>query len=69
MEKKGKRMSQPTQRPDDESEFGGAPGRIQPPPHELKPHEEMSLIKKTDPGDPDSSAEDIRLRGEDGRVS
>jgi hypothetical protein len=61
-------MSQPI-RPIDESEFGGAPGLIQPPPHELTPAEQMTLIKNTDSNDPDSSAEEVRLNGPYGRLS
>ena len=56
-------------RPNDESEFGGAPGLIQPPPHELEPWEEMMLIKRTDAGVPDESLEEIRERGDTGRVA
>lgn len=37
------------------SEYGGVPGRIQPPPHDVanSPHEQLSLIYSTDPADPE----------------
>lgn len=60
-------MTEPL-RPKDESEFGGAPGLIQPPPHELKPSEEMMLMKAVDPSDPDDSVELQRMTGKYGRI-
>lgn len=55
-------MTQPARRPNDESEFGGAPGLVQPPPHDLTPAEELTLIKMADPSDPEDSAEAVRAR-------
>lgn len=49
-------------RPADESEFGGAPGRIQPPPHELTGVEQARLERATNPEDPTDSAEAVRAR-------
>lgn len=60
-------MTQPS-RPKDESEFGGAPGLVQPPPHELKPSEHMMLIKRTDPSDPLDSEQEQRNQGDTGRL-
>lgn len=53
-------MTQP--RPRDESEFGGAPGLIQPPPHELTAYEEARLMRKVNPADPEDSLEAARAR-------
>lgn len=54
-------------RPQDESEFGGAPGLIQPPPHELLPEEEMLVIKQLDPGDADTGVPEALETGKYGR--
>lgn len=53
-------MTQP--RPADESEFGGAPGMIQPPPHKLTAVEQARLERKTNPADPSDSVEAARAR-------
>lgn len=49
-------------RPSDESEFGGAPGLIQPPPHELSPAEQLRLERRLNPADPTDSVEAARIR-------
>jgi hypothetical protein len=49
-------------RPYDESEFGGAPGLIQPPPHELTNVEQLRLERQTNPADPDDSVEAASIR-------
>lgn len=49
-------------RPKDESEFGGAPGRIQPPPHKLTAAEQFRLERATNPADPEDSVEAARAR-------
>lgn len=46
----------------DESEFGGAPGLIQPPPHELTVAEQAMVERWADPADPDDSPELARIR-------
>lgn len=53
-------MSQPRQI--DESEFGGAPGLIQPPPHELTAVEQARLERRLNPADPEDSVEAARAR-------
>lgn len=49
-------------RPTDESEFGGAPGLIQPPPHKLTAAEEARLMRKVNPADAEDSIEAARAR-------
>lgn len=49
-------------RPIDESEFGGAPGLIQPPPHQLTAAEQARLERKVNPTDPSDSVEAARAR-------
>lgn len=49
-------------RPADESEFGGAPGLIQPPPHKLTSSEEARLMRKVNPADAEDSIEAARAR-------
>lgn len=49
-------------RPVDESEFGGAPGLIQPPPHKLEPWEEARLMRKVNPADAEDSIEAASAR-------
>lgn len=50
-----------------DSEFGGAPGPIQPAPHELTTEELARLERRLDPADPSDSVEAARLR-EGGRA-
>lgn len=56
-------MSDPRQ----DSEFGGAPGPIQPPPHELTAAEQARLERRLDPANPDDTIEAARVR-EGGRL-
>jgi hypothetical protein len=49
-------------RPKDESEFGGAPGMIQPPPHSLTPAEQFRLERRVDPSDPEDTVEAASIR-------
>lgn len=49
-------------RPRDESEFGGAPGMIQPPPHKLTGIEQARLERKLDPADPNDTVEAASIR-------
>jgi hypothetical protein len=59
-----------TDRPTDESEFGGAPGLIQPPPHDVSKNarEQRMLIVATDPSDPESNEETVMRTGRYGRL-
>jgi hypothetical protein len=59
-------MTQPS-RPNDESEFGGAPGLVQPPPHELTAEEERMVTVRLDPSDPDSGVTEALESGQYGR--
>jgi len=52
-------MTAPSNEP---SEFGGHPGPIQPPPHELTNAELARLERKTDSTDPSDTVEAARLR-------
>lgn len=52
-------MTAPSQEP---SEFGGYPGPIQPPPHELTNAELARLERKVDPADPSDTVEAARVR-------
>lgn len=49
-------------RPQDESEFGGAPGMIQPPPHKLTAVEQARLERKLNPADPEDTIDAARAR-------
>lgn len=49
-------------RPDDESEFGGAPGMIQPPPHVPTAEEKRSLAMGVMNDVPDDTEEEVRKR-------
>lgn len=49
-------------RPIDESEFGGAPGLIQPPPHKLTPAEQFRLERKMSTTDPEDTIDAARAR-------
>lgn len=55
-------------RPADESEFGGAPGPIQPPPHKLTAVEQARLERRLNPADPEDTIDAARAR-EGGRMS
>jgi hypothetical protein len=57
-------------RPHDESEFGGAPGLIQPPPHDVSKNarEQRMLIVATDPSDPESNEDTVMDTGKYGRT-
>jgi hypothetical protein len=52
---------------DKPSEFGGYPGTIQPPPHELTSAEQARLERKTNPADPSDTIEAAREREVNGR--
>lgn len=54
-------------RPQDESEFGGAPGLVQPPPHELTAEEERMVTVQLDPSDPDAGIPEAMDTGKYGR--
>jgi hypothetical protein len=45
-----------------DSEFGGAPGPIQPPPHELTNVEQLRLERRLSTTDPEDTIEAARLR-------
>lgn len=49
-------------RPKDESEFGGAPGLIQPPPHKLTAAEQARLERAMNPADAEDSVDAVRAR-------
>lgn len=49
-------------RPIDESEFGGAPGPIQPPPHKLTPAEQLRLERRMSTTDPEDTIDAARVR-------
>lgn len=49
-------------RPIDESEFGGAPGPIQPPPHKLTAAEQARLERKMNSVDPEDTIDAARAR-------
>lgn len=49
-------------RPIDESEFGGAPGMIQPPPHKMSHIDQFRLERKLDPSDPEDTIEAASIR-------
>lgn len=55
-------MTAPLGKPVGDSEFGGAPGLIQPPPHELTNVELLRLERATNSADPDDTIEAASIR-------
>lgn len=51
-----------TGRPKDESEFGGAPGLVQPAPHKLTAAEQARLERAVNPADPTDTVDAVRAR-------
>lgn len=49
------------------SEFGGVPGEVQPPPHELESSEQAKLERRVNPGSVNDSVEAQRLKAQGGQ--